>query len=69
VNCTSEEISIFIENSKPQFYAGLMKPKEIGGIGLVNVQKRLELIYPNKHELSIHNEPERFQVILKIKQK
>lgn len=69
VNCTSEEINIFIENSKPQFYAGLMKPKEIGGIGLVNVRKRLELIYPNKHELSIHNEPERFQVILKIKQK
>jgi sensor histidine kinase YesM len=36
------------------------------GIGLANVRKRLELLYPNKHELVINNEEEVFIVNLKL---
>jgi LytS/YehU family sensor histidine kinase len=36
------------------------------GIGLKNVQRRLELIYPNDHQLNILQEKEIFRIILKI---
>ena len=36
------------------------------GIGIQNVQKRLDLIYPGKHELTITNEEDIFIVNLKI---
>ena len=36
------------------------------GIGIKNVEKRLALLYPGKHELSITNEEEVFIVNLKV---
>ncbi len=36
------------------------------GIGLTNVRRRLELIYPDKHKLNILDEPEVFKVSLTI---
>ena len=43
-------------SSQPDFY----------GNGLVNVQKRLVLLYPNRHELKMNAEEEVFLVNLKI---
>jgi len=40
--------------------------KEIGGIGIQNVAKRLNLLYPNKHKLSLHDQGEIFFVRLEI---
>ena len=40
--------------------------KEKGGIGLMNIQKRLQLIYPGKHELLIEKTKTIFQLTLKI---
>lgn len=37
-----------------------------GGIGLTNVKKRLELMYPNTHQLEIENTGSHFLVDLKI---
>lgn len=37
------------------------------GIGLANVQKRLRLNYPNRHQLTINKVEDKFEIILKIK--
>ena len=61
-----ENILFLIENSK----AEKMPQKQhaiSGGIGLVNVKQRLELIYPNQYELIIDNSPTVYSVTLKIK--
>ena len=51
------------KNSKPP-----VKPKQIaGGLGLKNIQRRLELIYPQKHELNISDSKDWYFVSLKIK--
>jgi len=52
-----------LNNSRPQEY---INPSRNGGIGLSNVQKRLQLLYPRKHELKITSEPEHFTVLLEI---
>ena len=50
-----------IENSKD----GDGELKE-GGIGLRNVKRQLELIYPNSHQLDIRNEEKLYTVLLHI---
>ena len=37
-----------------------------GGVGLINVKKRLELSYPGKHTLQIDERPHEYEVNLKI---
>jgi two-component system, LytTR family, sensor kinase len=37
-----------------------------GGLGLKNVQRRLDLIYPDKHELVITEDAEKFRVMLRL---
>ncbi len=54
-----------IENSK-----GPSQPKQIhrrsGGIGLVNVRRRLNLIYNDQYKLDIRNDPNSYKVILDL---
>lgn len=45
---------------------GSITEKDASGIGIQNVEKRLELLYPNKHELTITNEEDVFIVNLKM---
>lgn len=47
---TEDELTLEVSNS-------IAKTKEnLGGIGLVNVKKRLEILYPNSHLLAIEND-------------
>jgi two-component system, LytTR family, sensor kinase len=36
------------------------------GIGLKNIQRRLDLIYPGKHDLTIEKDDEQFRVMLRL---
>lgn len=53
-------------NSKPQAIPGQIHPKKQGGVGLANVYKRLELIYPKRHILQIENMPDSYSIKLII---
>lgn len=58
----NDELSMKLINGKPPC-TGKGSP----GIGIVNVRKRLELLYPGAHELQINEEEEMFIVNLKLK--
>jgi two-component system LytT family sensor kinase len=64
VSRQDDHFSIKIENSMEE----KKQPATVknGGIGLKNVQKRLQLIYPDQHEFKIIEESHSFLVVLKI---
>jgi len=53
-----------VENSQEK---GIATTEQHGGIGMNNVKRRLELLYPDTHKLDVQDEPERFKVNLKLK--
>lgn len=65
IDLKTEENSIHfsVKNSVPE---NEFSKDKIGGIGLENVKRQLELIYPEKHELIIHNTDNQFIIRLKI---
>lgn len=53
-----------VENSKAEVAShGIKKTKEIG---LANVRRRLELLYPERHRLSLHEDETKYKVELVI---
>ncbi|MDP4262964.1 MAG: histidine kinase [Bacteroidota bacterium] len=57
------QFSFMIENSKEPGHT----TEQHGGIGLNNVRRRLELLYPEKHVLQIKEEDNHYKVDLKLK--
>ncbi|MBK8923883.1 MAG: histidine kinase [Saprospirales bacterium] len=61
---TADDHILFeVQNSVPGQH---FTKDESGGIGLANVRRQLELVYPHRHELSIDTSAESFRVHLKI---
>jgi len=60
---TDNQIDFKVENSVPH-----IKQVEIkaGGIGLENLKRRLDLLYPGKHSLSLGNNGDHFKAELKL---
>ena len=59
----NEECILFkVENS----LASHAKAVKNGGIGLDNLKRRLELLYPGKHELKVQNDNTNFTAILEL---
>lgn len=68
------EIKIELSKDDHFFYVAVVNTREAqpnidksGGIGLKNVQRRLELIYNGNHDLRIHKLPRSFEINLKLK--
>lgn len=55
-------LTIHVENTKPPSVSTAVK----GGIGLNNLRKRLELLYPDRHELELEDRIETFKARLVI---
>ena len=59
-----QKLSFRLRNSKRKQSA---KPHNgSGGVGLENIQKRLNLLYPERHQLQISNGEEQYEVTLEI---
>jgi len=65
VSMVESSLQFVIENSVNQNLETFEKEKGFG-IGIQNVRKRLEYIYPNKHTLSIADTQDRFIVIMSV---
>ncbi len=56
-----------LQNSKPtRITSPSQQRKRAGGIGLENVRRRLELIYPERHQLEIEDSPDRYLTSLNL---
>lgn len=56
-----------LQNSKPLQLSAMQPISEYtGGIGLKNVKRRLEILYPGKHKLLISDQKDRFNVDLTV---
>ncbi len=64
MNRSNGTFQFMVENSKEDHEKNT---DPAGGIGLANVKRRLELQYPDKHELIIKNDRNRFRVELELK--
>jgi len=60
---SDQDIQINIENSKAMSLPSPNKKKS-GGIGLVNVRRRLDLLYPEDYVLDIQDSPNQYRVEL-----
>ncbi|MEM1122414.1 MAG: sensor histidine kinase, partial [Bacteroidota bacterium] len=61
-----EQLHFQVANSKEVDKSQGLEAFEEGGIGLTNIQKRLKLLYPNRHEFSMTDGAQEFRVDLKI---
>ena len=72
VNDTTKpvEVDLKVENGSLNFmisnYKNSYLKDEQGGIGIQNVQKRLDLLYPNQYKLKVDDSTEKFIVDLQL---
>ena len=59
------KVHMYIENSKPEIPIR-HQGKKSGGIGLVNVRRRLNLLYPEQYKLKIEEKPNAYRVDLTL---
>jgi two-component system, LytTR family, sensor kinase len=60
------DIDLQIENSKAEAMPKQVHPRS-GGIGLVNVRRRLDLLYPNRYSLTVDDAPTKYMVKLQLR--
>jgi two-component system LytT family sensor kinase len=62
ITCSGKTLTVLVENTKP---ATITEPTK-GGIGLSNLRKRLELLYPGRHQLELTDQTNTFKARLVI---
>ncbi len=64
----NQEVNFFVENSKAEKLPMREAVRKSGGIGIVNVKRRLELMYPEgNYSLEVHDKSNTYSVNLWIK--
>ena len=63
ITTVKNQLFFKLTNSKPSIAASNSQNK---GIGLLNVKKRLELLYPGKHQLDVSSTKEMFTVNMQL---
>ncbi len=66
VNFKGEEIRFHVINTKTNQQPIPKEPAQHKGIGLKNVQRRLKLLYPERHQLEIRESENEFEVNLSL---
>ncbi len=62
-----DKVRFEIENSKPETLpTEIHMKKKSGGIGLVNVRRRLNLLYPDQYELILKDTPRSYAITLDL---
>jgi sensor histidine kinase YesM len=64
LNIRDKELEFEINNNK--YTQSLLKPTETTGIGIVNIKRRLELLYHNRYKLCLSDEKTTYTVNLNI---
>ncbi|MCX2453682.1 histidine kinase [Pedobacter sp. PLR] len=64
IEVLKKELHFKLKNSKPEGATHQVFSEYQGGIGLKNVKRRLEILYPKRHKLTIHNAPDHFEIYL-----
>ena len=59
------DLMMSIENSKSPSLPKIAE-KRSGGIGLINVKRRMDIIYPERHHLEIKESPNTYAVELQL---
>jgi len=65
LNIENKNLQLHIENSLAKLPTKISNKKS-GGIGLINIKRRLELIYPKKHVLNTKKSDSKFTVDLNL---
>ncbi|MEL6989342.1 MAG: sensor histidine kinase, partial [Bacteroidota bacterium] len=65
LNIEEDNVHFHIENSKAPSMPRQIHKKS-GGIGLVNVKRRLNILYPERYDLTLSDSPNAYRVDLKI---
>jgi two-component system, LytTR family, sensor kinase len=65
IKVENNTLCLSVINSKVRKVSEKQK-KSLGGIGLVNVQKRLNSLYSNRYDLQVISEPNKYQIVLVI---
>lgn len=66
VRCEPGIVHLDVQNSRHPRPLGEV-PDEASGVGLDNVRKRLNLLYPNRHTLALHQTEREFSATLEIR--
>ncbi|MBK8514828.1 MAG: histidine kinase [Saprospiraceae bacterium] len=65
LNVMNQDLHMALENSKSPSLPK-MNGKRSGGIGLVNVKRRMTILYPEKHHLDISESPNTYKIELSL---